>query len=112
MKKVFVYLLITSIGFATSVNAQDQTTTTTGQEIKKDAKKAGHAIKKGTTKAANKTAEYSVKGAAKAFDKTYEGKTGPNGEKIYITKDSRYYWVDKKGGRHFVTEDKLKDKSQ
>lgn len=44
------------------------------------------------------------------MDKTYEGKTAPNGEKVYITNDSRYYWVDKKGGRHFVKEDQLKDK--
>jgi Ni/Co efflux regulator RcnB len=118
MKKVFVFLLTASMSVVTAANAQDQTTgqeikhdtKKAGKEIKKDAKKAGHAVKKGATKAANKTGEYTVKGAAKAFDKTYDGKTGPNGEKIYITADSRYYWVDKKGGRHFVTEAELKDK--
>jgi hypothetical protein len=120
MKKIFVLLFAASMSVAGAVNAQDQTTgqeikhdtKKAGKEIKKDAKKAGHAVKKGATTAANKTGEYAVKGAAKAFDKTYEGKTGPNGQKIYITADSRYYWVDKKGGRHFVTEDQLKDSSQ
>ena len=108
MKKVFIYasalLLTSSIAFA-----QD-TARTTGQKIKKGAKNTGHAIKKGATKAGNKTAEYTVKGAAKSMDKPYEGKTASNGEKVYITNDSRYYWVDKKGGRHFVKEDQLKDK--
>jgi Ni/Co efflux regulator RcnB len=120
MKKIFVFLFAASTCVATAVNAQDQTTgqeikqdtKKAGKEIKKDAKKAGHAVKKGATTAGNKTGEYAVKGAAKAFDKRYEGKTGPNGEKVYITADSRYYWVDKKGGRHFATEAELKDKTE
>lgn len=115
MKKVILYasvLLLTS-----SIASAQDTARTTGQKIKKGAKNTGQAIEKGAKntghaikKAGNKTAEYTVKGAAEAMDKPYEGKTAPNGQKVYITSDSRYYWVDKKGGRHFVQEAQLKDK--
>ena len=109
MKKGIIYLTALTLAVSTAAVAQDDSLTT-GQKIKKGAKATGRAIGKGAKKVGNKTAEYSVKGAAKVADKTYDGKTGPNGEKIYITADSRYYWVDKKGGRHFVTESQLKDK--
>ncbi len=109
MKKTTFYLSALLLVFSSVTFAQD-TARTTGQKIKKGAKNTGHAIGKGAKKVGNKTAEYSVKGAAKAADKTVEGKTAPNGEKVYITADSRYYWVDKKGGRHFVKEAQLKDK--
>ncbi|MBA4140167.1 MAG: hypothetical protein H0X70_06625 [Segetibacter sp.] len=108
MKKAILYVSALLIG-SSAAFAQDADRST-GQKIKKGAKNTGQAIGKGAKKAGNKTAEYTVKGAAKAMDKTYEGKTAPNGEKVYITSDSRYYWVDKKGGRHFVKEDQLKDK--
>jgi hypothetical protein len=120
MKKVLLYVSALLLGTTTAF-AQDTDPSTgqkikkgakdAGHEIKKDAKKAGNAVGKGAKKAGNKTAEYSVKGAGEALDKPYEGKTAPNGQKVYITGDSRYYWVDKKGGRHFVQEHQLKDKS-
>jgi hypothetical protein len=119
MKKAILY--VSALLLSSTVALAQDTDPSTGQkikkgakdaghEIKKDAKKAGHAVGKGAKKAGNKTAEYGVKGAGEALDKTYEGKTAPNGEKVYITRDSRYYWVDKKGGRHFVQENQLKDK--
>src|SRR4051812_38024743 len=107
MKKVITFLLAAAVGLSSVAYAQDQDETT-GHKIKKGAKKTGKAIGKGAKKAANKTAEYTVKGASKIADKKYEGKVAANGEKVYITGDNRYYWVDKKGGRHFVTEAELK----
>ncbi len=117
MKKIILYVSVLLLSYSIA-SAQDTARTTgqkikkgaknTGQAIEKGAKNTGRAVKKGAKKAGNKTAEYTVKGAAKSMDKPYEGKTAPNGEKVYITNDSRYYWVDKKGGRHFVKEDQLK----
>ncbi|MCW3107664.1 MAG: hypothetical protein JWQ09_2170 [Segetibacter sp.] len=117
MKKVFVGLFILLFSVA---NAQEKDKSV-GQEIKKDAKATGHAVKKGAKatgqaveKGANaagrKTAEIASKGKSKIVDKVYEGKAGPNGEAIYINSKSKYYWVDKKGHRHYVEETELKEK--
>jgi hypothetical protein len=117
MKKLLVGLFLL---FFAAVNAQDKDTTL-GQTIKKDAKATGHAIKKGAeatgkaikngaSAAGKKTAELASKGQSEVVDKTYEGKAGPNGETIYINNESKYYWVDKKGHRHYVEEAQLKDK--
>jgi len=70
------------------------------EEIKKDAKKVG-----------NKTAEVASKSKAKITDQKHKDKVGPNGQTIYIDNHSKYYWVDKKGRRHYVVEGDLKVKA-
>ena len=95
--------------FSSVIYAQD--TTTAGQDIKNAANKTGKAISKSAKKVANKTAELASKGKAGVIDKIYQGKQGAEGQKIYINKQSKYYWVDKKGHQHFVTEAELKDKA-
>lgn len=111
MKKVLStgLMAVCCILFSAVIYAQD--TTTAGQDIKKAAKKTGKAIGKSAKKIANKTAELASKGKAGVIDKVYEGKQGSEGQKIYINNQSKYYWVDKKGHRHFVTEMELKDKA-
>ncbi len=119
MKKLLIGFFLLSFSVA---NAQEKDSTF-GQAVKKDAKAAGHAIKKGVvatgravkngaSAAGKKTAELASKGQSKIVDKTYEGKAGPNGETVYINDESKYYWVDKKGRRHYVEESELKDKQR
>ena len=91
----FAFLL----AFSTQVNAQS-----TVKEVGKD-------IKKGAKKVGNKTAEVASKGKAKVTDQHHKDKVGPNGETIYIDNHTQYYWVDKKGKRHYVTADVLKPKT-
>ena len=69
-------------------------------------------IEEGAEKAANKTAEVASKGKAKVTDAVHKDKVGPKGETIYIDNHARYYWVDKRGRRHYVTEAELKDKKE
>jgi hypothetical protein len=107
MKKVIVCVAALLFACTSATIAQESV----GKEVKKDAGKAAHAVKKGAKKVGNKSAELGAKGAATITDKRYEGKTAPNGRAVYITDDGRYYWVDKKGKRHFVTEDQLRPKS-
>jgi hypothetical protein len=118
MKKILVGLFVI---MASVANAQDKDSNL-GHEIKKDAKSAGHAIKsgakatgravgKGAKAVGKKTSEVASKGQSKIVDKTYEGKAGPHGETIYVNDESKYYWVDKKGRRHYVLESELKDKN-
>ncbi|OLY92948.1 hypothetical protein SAMN05444008_10444 [Cnuella takakiae] len=100
MKKI---LSIAAILAATSLTvpafAQNSKVEKVGQDIKKGAKKAG-----------NKTAEIASKGKSRVTDTEHKDKVGPNGENIFIDNHSRYYWVDDKGKRHYVTEGQLKDK--
>ena len=80
---------------ATTTYAQEKVK----EEVKKDAKKVG-----------NKTAEVASKSKAKITDQKHKDKVGPNGQTIYIDNHSKYYWVDKKGHRHYVNEAQLKAK--
>jgi len=75
-------------------------------------KKTTHAVKKSAKAVGNKTAEVASRGKSRVTDKVYKGKVGPNGQTIYIDDHSRYYWVDKKGHRNYVTEADLKPKVQ
>jgi hypothetical protein len=100
MKKM-ISLAVLALGLfaAAPANAQDGTIKEVGKDIKKGAQKAG-----------NKTAEIASKGKSRVTDTEHKDKVGPNGENIFIDNHSRYYWVDDKGKRHYVTEAQLKDK--
>lgn len=96
MKKlIYIAVAICCISFTSVASAQEKDVT---KEVKKGAKKTGQ-----------KTAEVSSKGKAKVTDEVYKDKVGPNGETIYIDNHSRYYWVDKKGHRHYMKAGQLKD---
>jgi predicted small secreted protein len=73
-------------------------------------KDVGRDIKKGAKKVGNKTAEVASKGKAHVVDKKIKTKQGPNGEDIYIDGKNRYYWIDKKGHKHYVPENALKNR--
>jgi hypothetical protein len=94
---IIVFMFFTGLSFSVNAQAVEKTTHT----VKKEAKKVG-----------NKTAEVASKGKATVTDNVYKDKVGPNGETIYIDDHSRYYWVDKKGHRNYVTEEALKPKAK
>lgn len=97
-KLVGVFLMVAGLGLTSNVQAQSTV------------KKAGHKVEKGAKKAGHKTAEVASKGKAKVSHTVYEDKVGPNGETIYIDRSNRYYWIDKKGKKHFIRSEQLKDK--
>jgi hypothetical protein len=102
MKKLSgIVAILFMLGLPVAIHAQDSTSTV---------KKTGKAIKKGAKKVGNKTAEVASKGKAAVTDEKNKDKVGPAGQTIYIDNHSKYYWVDKKGHRHYVTEAELKDK--
>jgi len=49
---------------------------------------------------------------AEIKDKTFEGKMGPNGETIYIDKNSDYYYIDRDGNKVSITKLEMKDKPE
>jgi hypothetical protein len=100
MKKIIGIIFFTCL-IGISYTANSQVVKKTTQSVKKGAKKTG-----------NKTAELASKGKSRVTDKVYKGKLGPNGQTIYIDDHLRYYWIDKKGHRNYVTEADLKDKTE
>lgn len=110
MKKILgMAVVFAFLGFANPASAQS-TVKKVGNSIGTGAKKAGKGIKKGAKKAGNKTAELATKGKAKLTDKKSDEWVGPNGQTIYVDDGSKYYWINDKGGRVFVTQDQLKPK--
>lgn len=95
MKKIKIVLLSAAVLFTVQSFAQN-----TGKG------------KVGTTinKVGNKTAELAVKGVSAVGDKEYKGKVAPGGQTVYINKNSKYYYVNKKGAKVYVSKAKLMDK--
>jgi hypothetical protein len=100
MKQLFkITLFAAGIFAAAQSRAQTQEDHNVGHKITKTTKAVGH-----------KTSEIAVKGESGIVDKKYDGKWGPGGEKVYINKNSHYYYVDKKGHKIYVNKSQLRDK--
>lgn len=98
MKKLLSLALFSLfLGFASTANAQEKVK----KSVKKTAKTVG-----------NKTAEVASKGKAVVTDQKHKTKVGPENQTIYIDNNSRYYWVDKKGRRHYVNESQLRARTK
>ncbi|TWR26499.1 hypothetical protein FPZ43_15185 [Mucilaginibacter pallidiroseus] len=111
MKRIFTTAMFAAGLFAASQGyAQTHKDTTVGQKIGATAKKVGHATSKTAKKVGNKTAEIASEGYSAVKDKKYDSKVGPNGQTIYIDKNSAYYYVNSKGRHVYVKKALLKDK--
>ena len=102
MKKALSFIVIGFLAFSLSANAQDKDHT----------QAAKRTVKTGAKKVGNKSAEVASKGKAKVTDSKHKDMVGPNNETIYIDNHSKYYWVDKKGRRHYVNESQLKARTK
>ena len=105
MKKLFGITLIALLGLSAPSFAQDS-------KAKKGVKKAWKSTKKAGKTVGNKTAEVASKGASNVADEKSEKWVGPGGQTIYIDDVDRFYWVNGKGKRIYVSESALKAKEQ
>jgi hypothetical protein len=71
----------------------------TTHKVKHAEKSVGHAVAK-----TGATVDAAV------IDKKYAGKCGPDGQTVYINKNSHYYYINKAGHRVYVKKSELKDK--
>ena len=99
MKRLFKVTLFAAAIFATAQTRAQEHKDNIGHKITKAGKAVGH-----------KTSEIAVKGEAAVVDKRYDGKYGPGGEKVYINKDSHYYYVNKRGHKIVISKLQLRDK--
>ena len=118
MKKFFVTgAILAFLGLATPSQAQEETKKESTPSkvksgVKKGAKKAWKGTKKGAKTVGNETAELATKAKAKVTDNKSSEWVGPEGQDIFIDDGSKYYWINEKGGRVFVSKDQLKAKQQ
>ncbi|MFD2148010.1 hypothetical protein [Mucilaginibacter antarcticus] len=68
------------------------------------AKDVGKTTAKGAKAVGKKTSQLASKGAAAVTDKRYNGHWAQTGELVYIDEYNRYFYVDKKGHRQFITK--------
>ena len=107
MKAIHTLAVFALLGLSTPALAQ-----TTEEKKDSKTKKVWKDSKKAVSKGANKTAEWATKGKAKATDKKSDVWVGPEGQTIYIDDGNKYYWVNGKGKRIYVSESALKAKKQ
>lgn len=75
----------------------------------KDSTKRGK-VGAALNKAGNATAHVAVSGVSAVKDKKYKSKVGPEGQTIYIDKNSHYYYVDGRGKKVYLKKAELKNK--
>lgn len=81
-----------------------------GKQISRDAKEVGHATGHAAVVVGHKTAEVASKGAAAVTDKRYEGHWARTGENVYIDEHNKYFYVNKRGHRVFITRAQMRTK--
>ena len=80
------------------------------QEIKQGVKSGAKAVKKGVKKGAHEVAEQASEAKSDITRTEVEGKMGPNGEDIFLDKDSRYFYIDDKGHKVYVAGSALRNR--
>lgn len=111
MKKFLGIIVISLLGLSIPSFAQS-TAKKAENGVEKGAKKAWHGTKKGAKAVGNKTAEVTKKGVARVTDKKSDQWTGPEGQTIYIDDLGKYYWINGKGKKIYVSESALKARNK
>lgn len=111
MKKVFGIAIIALLGLSAPALAQSKVDKV-AHGVKKGASKAWHGTKKGAKKVGNETAEVTKKGVARITDKKSDQWVGPEGQTIYINDLGKYYWINGRGKKIYVSESALKARNK
>jgi hypothetical protein len=82
------------------------------ENIEEGAEQTESDLERAADKTGNAISETAGKAAADIDDAKHDTKVGPDGQTIFISDDSRYYYVDERGKRVYVSESQLKDKPE
>jgi len=111
MKKIFGLAVIALLGLSVPSFAQSKVDKA-AHGVKKGATKAWQGTKKGAKAVGNKTAEVTKKGVARVTDKKSDQWVGPQGQTIYIDDLGKYYWINGRGKKIYVSESALKARNK
>ena len=103
MKKFFGIAMIALLGLSAPTLAQQKERKGNHKAVKKT-KKTGKSF-------GHKTAELASKGRSRITDKRSDVWIGPQGQTIYLAKN-RYYWINGKGKRIYVSTAALKARNR
>ena len=105
MKKLLCSIaLFAFLGMAQPAEAQ------VVEKTKKGVKEGWKGTKKAAKKVGNETAEKATQAKAKTTDKKSDMYEGPDGQAVYVDDGNKYYWINERGGREFLTTEQLKKK--
>ena len=76
--------------------------------VKSDTTKVGRAAKKVENQVSNTASNVD----SRVMDRKYHDKRGPHGESVYITKHDRYYYINKRGHRVYITKAQMHDEKE
>jgi acyl-CoA synthetase (AMP-forming)/AMP-acid ligase II len=109
MKNSFkIALLATAVFVAAESTTYAQEKKPVTKEIGEAAKDVGKATATGAKAVGKKTSEVASKGAAAVSTKRYKGHWALTGELVYIDEYGKYFYVDKKGHRVFITKAQMR----
>lgn len=111
MKKILGIAIISLLGLCAPSFAQSKVDKA-AHGVKKGASKAWQGTKKGAKKVGNETAEVTKKGVARVTDKKSDQWVGPQGQTIFIDDLGKYYWINGKGKKIYVSESALKARNK
>jgi hypothetical protein len=80
-----------------------------GREAKENAREAEKGLKKDADKTGDEISETAGKVGAEIKDKPYVDKVGPHGERIYMDRHSKYYYINETGKKVYITKLEMKD---
>jgi hypothetical protein len=83
----------------------------TEDDVEDAANKTEAETKDGVDKVGNKISEAAGNAAAEVNDQLYSGKMGPGGEKIYIDKHSKYYYINSEGKKVHIDKSQVRDRT-
>jgi hypothetical protein len=87
----------------------ENATEETGHDINRAADRTGDEVNKDTKEAGDAVSEAAGNVGAEIKDKPYVDKVGPNGERIYMDRHSKYYYINEKGEKVAITKLEMKD---
>lgn len=82
------------------------------EDIERGADRTGRDLENAAEETGNAISETAGKAAAEIDDRRHDTKVGPDGQTIYISDDSRYYYINESGKRVYVSEWQLMDKPE
>jgi hypothetical protein len=86
------------------------------REMKEEAREAdrkldktGDDLNRETDEAGNEISEAAGNIGAEIKDKPYVDKVGPDGQRIYMDRHSKYYYIDEKGNKVYISKSEMRD---
>ncbi len=87
----------------------DRAAENTERDLEEGADEAGNKTERALEKTGDKISEAAAKAEAEITDQTFEGKVAPGGQKVFIDKYDKYYYINEEGNKIYISKSEMKD---